>query len=158
MNKIIRRSAAVILAAFMLVSMTSCQLVDLVQDVVTEITKTPTSEFLSTFELDGDKDDLEYETTYDDYGEGIGNDGMALYKITVTDELKAQVEEWDETPLSDEAAELVEGLSDYFTIPDIENGNWKMVDREPEAEFLAEVSLAVYDADNGVVYFIKYDI
>ncbi len=156
MNKIIRRSAAVILAAFMLVSMTSCQLVDLVQDVVTEITKTPTSEFLSTFELDGDKDDLEYETLYDDYG-GFFGEGIALYEITVTDELKSQMEEWDELPMSDEADSYAYSLSSYATLPEIENGNWMFVNRNPDTTYILNASLAVYDSDNEVVYFLKGD-
>ncbi len=156
MNKISRRMVAAIISSLVLMfSVTSCSLVNFLLGNVD--VPTTEEEFLSTFELDGDADTLELEVIYDDYSEGLG-DGTAMYKITVTDELKSQVEEWDELPLSDEANELVQSLHDYIILPKIKNGNWKMVDREPEAESLAEVSLAIYDADNAIIYFIKRDL
>ena len=45
----------------------------------------------------------------------------------------------------------------YIELPTIEDGYWKLVDRNPETKMYTNVSFCVYDAENKIAYLITMD-
>lgn len=124
-------------------------------------------------------------TESDSHG-GFHGDGMSVIHITfdedaVLDEIENN-DYWNELPLSENITALVYGISDdtstigpYLTdengntiIPEIQNGYYYFYDRHSESKdpysdenVLARASfnftLALYDSDNNVLYYVEFD-
>lgn len=52
---------------------------------------------------------------------------------------------------------ILTSVSTYIELPTIEDGYWKLVDRNPETKMYTNVSFCVYDAENKIAYLITMD-
>lgn len=122
------------------------------------ITKlTPTSDFAYTFDFWAIRDSFTLDEQYNDY-DGVPYEGVALYLVTVTDMPDDMFEGWNPVPYSDEVNDFLHFVAEFFTIPEISNGYYKFIDRTPiETNFISSASFFVYDMDDQLGYYIKFD-
>ena len=109
------------------------------------------------FGLNIDKKDCVLEELFNNY-EGFPYEGMALYKLTVGEDVRQAFLQWERFPLSEEAEHFLESLSAYVELPSIADGCWKMVDRNQGTSAYTNVSLCVYDEATGAAYLLTMDI
>ena len=83
---------------------------------------------------------------------------IALYKLTVGEDVRQAFLQWERFPLSEEAEHFLESLSAYVELPSIADGCWKMVDRNQGTSAYTNVSLCVYDEATGAAYLLTMDI
>ena len=83
---------------------------------------------------------------------------LALYKLTVGEDVRQAFLQWERFPFSEEAEHFLESLSAYVELPSIADGYWKMVDRNPGTSAYTNVSLCVYDEATGAAYLLTMDI
>lgn len=83
---------------------------------------------------------------------------VALYKLTVGEDVRQAFLQWERFPFSEEAEHFLESLSAYVELPSIADGYWKMVDRNPGTSAYTNVSLCVYDEATGAAYLLTMDI
>lgn len=114
------------------------------------------SQFIKDFDLNISKKDCEFEELFNNY-EGFPYEGIALYKISLNKDALEEIMEWDSLPYSKEADDFVTSVSTYVELPAIEDGYWKLVDRNPGTEEYTNVSFCVYDADKEIAYLITMD-
>ena len=84
---------------------------------------------------------------------GVGS----LSKISLNKDALEEIMEWDSLPYSKEADDFATSVSTYVELPAIEDGYWKLVDRNPGTEEYTNVSFCVYDADKEIAYLITMD-
>ena len=53
--------------------------------------------------------------------------------------------------------DFLTSVSTYIELPTIEDGYWKLVDRNPGTKMYTNVSFCVYDAENKIAYLITMD-
>lgn len=114
------------------------------------------SQFIKDFDLNISKKDCEFEELFNNY-EGVPYEGIALYKISLDKEAVGEIMEWDSLPYSKEADDFVTSVSTYVELPTIEDGYWKLVDRNPGTQEYTNISFCVYDADKEIAYLITMD-
>ena len=85
-------------------------------------------------------------------------EGIALYKLTIGEDVRQAFLQWERFPFSEEAECFLESLSAYAELPSIADGYWKMVDRNPGTSAYTNVSLCVYDGATGAAYLLTMDI
>ena len=117
----------------------------------------PKAQLMRDFGLNIDKKDCVLEELFNNY-EGFPYEGMALYKLTVGEDVRQAFLQWERFPLSEEAEHFLESLSAYAELPSIADGYWKMVDRNPGTSAYTNVSLCVYDRATGAAYLLTMDI
>lgn len=83
---------------------------------------------------------------------------VALYKLTVGEDVRQAFLQWERFPLPEAAENFLESLSAYAELPPITDGYWKMVDRNPGTSAYTNVSLCVYDGATGAAYLLTMDI
>lgn len=107
---------------------------------------------------------------------GFLGDGELFYKASCKNSnLKDEVKNWKEFPLTENLNSLVYDeektftlLSKYFDMPRIENGYYLFIDRHSESNDSRDdsnlfsrasmnFSLAIYDADTGMFYYYDLD-
>ena len=120
----------------------------------------PKSAFLREFGMKTDKDSLCVEMLYNDYGENIFGEGLAMYKINVESKAAEDFLQWDSLPMDESAETFLDSLSYlmetyHLEFPEVQNGSWKFVGKSDLHS--TNASLCVYDADAGVAYWIKVD-
>ena len=108
------------------------------------------------FGLHIDKKDCVLEELFNNY-EGFPYEGIALYKLTVGEDVRQAFLQWERIPFSKEAEHFLESLSTYVELPSIADGYWKMVDRNPGTSAYTNVSLCVYDEATGIEYLLIMD-
>ena len=108
------------------------------------------SQFIKDFDLNISKKDCEFEELFNNY-EGFP------YEISLNKDALEEIMEWDSLPYSKEADDFVTSVSTYVELPAIENGYWKLIDRNPGPEEYTNVSFCVYDADKEIAYLITMD-
>ncbi|MCD7829531.1 MAG: hypothetical protein LUG58_03755 [Clostridiales bacterium] len=113
------------------------------------------SEFLSTFQLDYAKDDVQLQEVYNDYG--WFGDGTALYQVALGEDAATLTANWNDLPLGERAETLLEWESDSISLPDITEGKWMLVSRDGDSESSTNVSLCVYDEETGTAYYVTID-
>ncbi len=125
--------------------------------VVTTMTGTGSekSEFLSTFQLDYAKDDVQLEKVYNNYG--WFGDGTALYQVTLGEDGATLTANWNDLPLSEDVETLLEWESDSITLPDITEGKWMFVSRGEDSEYSTNVSLCVFNEETETAYYVTID-
>lgn len=104
-----------------------------------------------------DKKDCVLEELFNNY-EGFPYEGIALYKLTVGEDVRQAFLQWERFPLPEAAENFLESLSAYAELPPITDGYWKMVDRNPGTSAYTNVSLCVYDGATGAAYLLTMDI
>ena len=104
-----------------------------------------------------DKKDCVLEELFNNY-EGFPYEGIALYKLTVGEDVRQAFLQWERFPISEAAECFLESLSAYVELPLIADGYWKMVDRNPGTSVYTNVSLCVYDGTTGIAYLLTMDI
>lgn len=97
------------------------------------------------------------EELFNNY-EGVPYEGIALYKLTVGEDVRQAFLQWERFPLPEAAENFLESLSAYVELPSITDGYWKMVDRNPGMSAYTNVSLCVYDGATGAAYLLTMDI
>ena len=114
------------------------------------------SEFIKDFDIDIEEKDIELKEEFNDYG-GFPYEGMALYKITLDEDAAEEFAKWESLPFSKKAGDFLTSVSTYIELPTIEDGYWKLVDRNPGTKMYTNVSFCVYDAENKIAYLITMD-
>ena len=114
------------------------------------------SQFIKDFDLNISKKDCELEELFNNY-EGFPYEGIALYKISLNKDALEEIMECDILPYSKEAYDFVTSVSTYVELPAIEDGYWKLVDRNSGTKEYTNVSFCVYDADKEIAYLITMD-
>ena len=117
----------------------------------------PKAQFIRDFGLNIDKKDCVLEELFNNY-EGFPYEGIALYKLTVGEDVRQAFLQWERLPFSEEAEHFLESLSTYVELPTFADGYWKMVDRNPGTSVYTNVSLCVYDGTTGIAYLLTMDI
>ena len=117
----------------------------------------PKAQFSRDFGLNIDKKDCALEELFNNF-EGFPYEGIALYKLTVGEDVRQAFLQWERFPFSEEAENFLESLSSYVELPSIADGYWKMVDRNPGTSAYTNVSLCVYDEATGAAYLLTMDI
>lgn len=116
----------------------------------------PKAQFIREFCLNIDKKDCVLEELFNNY-EGFPYEGIALYKLTVGEDVRQAFLQWERFPFSEKAECFLESLSAYVEPPSIADGYWKMVDRNPGTSVYTNVSLCVYDEATGIEYLLIMD-
>ena len=116
----------------------------------------PKAQLMRDFGLHIDKKDCVLEELFNNY-EGFPYEGIALYKLTVGEDVRQAFLQWERFPFSEEAECFLESLSAYVELPSIADGYWKMVDRNPGTSVYTNVSLCVYDEATGIEYLLIMD-
>ena len=117
----------------------------------------PKAQLMRDFGLHIDKKDYVLEELFNNY-EGFPYEGIALYKLTVGEDVRQAFLQWERFPFSEEVENFLESLSAYVELPPIADGYWKMVDRNPGTSAYTNVSLCVYDRATGAAYLLAMDI
>ena len=117
----------------------------------------PKTQLIRDFGLNIDKKDCVLEELFNNY-EGFPYEGIALYKLTIGEDVRQAFLQWERIPFSEEAECFLESLSAYVELPSIADGYWKMVDRNPGTSAYTNVSLCVYDRATGAAYLLTMDI
>lgn len=117
----------------------------------------PKVQLMRDFALNIDKKDCVLEELFNNY-EGFPYEGIALYKLTVGEDVRQAFLQWERFPLPEAAENFLESLSAYVELPLIADGYWKMVDRNPGTSAYTNVSLCVYDGATGAAYLLAMDI
>ena len=117
----------------------------------------PKAQLMRDFGLHIDKKDYVLEELFNNY-EGFPYEGIALYKLTVGEDVRQAFLQWERFPFSEEVENFLESLSAYVELPPIADGYWKMVDRNPGTSAYTNVSLCVYDRATDAAYLLKMDI
>ena len=117
----------------------------------------PKAQLMRDFGLHIDKKDYVLEELFNNY-EGFPYEGIALYKLTVGEDVRQAFLQWERFPFSEEVENFLESLSAYVELPPIADGYWKMVDRNPGTSAYTNVSLCVYDRATGAAYLLTMDI
>lgn len=60
-------------------------------------------------------------------------------------------------PLSENAELFLTSISDYVELPEIADGYWMLVDRNPGTQKYTNVSFCIYDTAEEVAYMITMD-
>lgn len=89
--------------------------------------------------------------------EGVPYEGIALYKITLDNDAKQDFLKWSILPLSESAELFLTSISDYVELPEIADGYWMLVDRNPGTQKYTNVSFCIYDTAEEVAYMITMD-
>lgn len=114
-------------------------------------------QFMRDFNLDIDKDNIKIEELFNNY-EGVPYEGIALYRITLDDnDAKQDFLKWSILPLSESAELFLTSISDCFELPEIADGYWMFVDRNPGTQQYTNVSFCIYDTAEEVAYMITMD-
>ena len=113
-------------------------------------------QFMRDFNLDIDKDNIKIEELFNNY-EGVPYEGIALYKITLDNDAKQDFLKWSILPLSESAELFLTSISDYVELPEIADGYWMLVDRNPGTQKYTNVSFCIYDTAEEVAYMITMD-
>lgn len=113
-------------------------------------------QFMRDFNLDIDKDNIKIEELFNNY-EGVPYEGIALYKITLDTDAKQDFLKWSILPLSESAELFLTSISDYVDLPEIADGYWMLVDRNPGTQKYTNVSFCIYDTAEEVAYMITMD-
>lgn len=117
----------------------------------------PKAQLMRDFRLNIDKKDCVLEELFNNY-EGFPYEGIALYKLTVGEDVRQAFLQWERFPISEEAENFLESLSAYVELPPIADGYWKMLDRNPGTSVYTNVSLCVYDRATDAAYLLTMDI
>ena len=117
----------------------------------------PKAQLMRDFGLNIDKKDCVLEELFNNY-EGFPYEGIALYKLTVGEDVRQAFLQWERLPFSEEAEGFLESLSTYVELPAFADGYWKMADRNPGTSAYTNVSLCVYDGITGIAYLLTMDI
>ena len=115
------------------------------------------AQLMRDFGLNIEKKDCVLEELFNNY-EGVPYEGIALYKLTVGEDVRQAFLQWERFPFSEEAEHFLESLSAYVELPSIADGYWKMVDRNQGTSAYTNVSLCVYDVATGAAYLLTMDI
>lgn len=94
----------------------------------------PKAQFIREFCLNIDKKDCVLEELFNNY-EGFPYEGIALYKLTVGEDVRQAFLQWERFPLSEEAECFLESLSAYVESPSIADGYWKWWIETPERAY-----------------------
>ena len=113
-------------------------------------------QFMRDFNLDIDKDNIKIAELFNNY-EGVPYEGIALYKITLDNDAKQDFLKWSILPLSENAELFLTSISDYVELPEIADGYWMLVDRNPGTQKYTNVSFCIYDTAEEVAYMITMD-
>lgn len=84
----------------------------------------PKAQFIRDFGLHIDKKDCVLEELFNNY-EGFPYEGIALYKLTIGEDVRQAFLQWERFPFSEEAECFLESLSAYAELPSIADGYWK---------------------------------
>lgn len=84
----------------------------------------PKAQFIRDFGLHIDKKDCVLEELFNNY-EGLPYEGIALYKLTVGEDVRQAFLQWERFPLPEAAENFLESLSAYAELPPITDGYWK---------------------------------
>ncbi len=114
------------------------------------------TQFIRDFELDVDKDSLKFEKLFNNY-EGVPYEGIALYKITLDSESQKEFLKWNRLPIPENVELFLVSISDYVVLPEIPDGYWMFVDRNPGTQKYTNVSMCIYDMAEEVAYLITMD-
>jgi len=117
----------------------------------------PKAQFIRDFGLNIEKKDCVLEELFNNY-EGVPYEGIALYKLTIGEDVRQAFLQWERFPFSEKAECFLESLSAYAELPPIADGYWKMVDRNPGTSAYTNVSLCVYDWATDAAYLLTMDI
>ncbi len=114
------------------------------------------TQFIGDFKLDADKDSLKFEELFNNY-EGFPYEGIALYKINLDSELRKEFLKWNSLPISENAELFLESVSAYVELPEITDGYWMLIDRNPGTQKYTNISMCIYDGMEEVAYLITMD-
>lgn len=84
----------------------------------------PKAQLMRDFGLHIDKKDCVLEELFNNY-EGVPYEGIALYKLTIGEDVRQAFLQWERFPFSEEAECFLESLSAYAELPSIADGYWK---------------------------------
>lgn len=84
----------------------------------------PKAQFIRDFGLHIEKKDCVLEELFNNYG-GFPYEGIALYKLTVGEDVRQAFLQWERLPFSEEAEHFLESLSTYLELPTFADGYWK---------------------------------
>lgn len=111
-------------------------------------------DFLTLFELREYDDYISLTKIHDNHG-GLQNDGAGFYVVSIEKCSSDMFEEWESLPFDDIAEHLAYG-GNFDGLPEIKNGRYKYIDRNPESNS-TNVSMFVYDEDNEIGYYLVLD-
>lgn len=94
----------------------------------------PRAQLIRDFGLNIDKEDCVLEELFNNY-EGFPYEGIALYKLTVEEDVRQAFLQWERFPFSEEAECFLESLSAYAELPSIADGYWKWWIETPERAY-----------------------
>ena len=77
----------------------------------------PKAQFIRDFGLNIEKKDCVLEELFNNY-EGVPYEGIALYKLTVGEDVRQAFLQWERFPLPEAAENFLESLSAYVELPD----------------------------------------
>ena len=78
-------------------------------------------------------------------------------EITLDNDAKQDFLKWSILPLSESAELFLTSISDYVELPEIADGYWMLVDRNPGTQKYTNVSFCIYDTAEEVAYMITMD-
>lgn len=75
----------------------------------------------------------------------------------IANDAKQDFLKWSILPLSESAELFLTSISDYVDLPEIADGYWMLVDRNPGTQKYTNVSFCIYDTAEEVAYMITMD-
>ena len=114
------------------------------------------SELIRVFSLSVEESEITVKELYNSY-EGAPYEGIALYEISFLGEAGDVFREWKTMPYDRETKTLVESVSFYVEVPELERARYKMVNGSSSEKSATNASVVIYDEEENVGYYLKLD-
>lgn len=113
-------------------------------------------QFIKEFDLAVNNNDITIEELYNSY-EGVPYEGISMYKIDFGSVECEDIQKWDLLPLTEDVQDFITSTSVYVDFPNVEEGNYKFINHNPNTETVKNASLCVYDKKKNIAYYLKID-
>lgn len=113
-------------------------------------------QFIKEFELDVNSNDIKIEEVYNSY-EGFPYEGISMYKIDFGTVKCEDIQKWDLLPLPEDVQDFITSTSSYVDFPNVEEGNYRFINRNPNTKIVKNASLCVYDKESNIAYYLRID-
>ena len=113
-------------------------------------------QFKEEFGLQEVQQHYDFREEYNSYS-GVPYEGIAVYSFSVEKNTEPAFDAWEHLPYQTKAADFLERISIYVTLPSIQDGVWKLIPRGKTEDELANASFCVIDTVNEIGYYIIVD-
>lgn len=88
---------------------------------------------------------------------GAPYEGIAVYKLVFAQSDYEAFANWNDTPYSTEVIDFLESISDYYTIPNVNAGKWKLINYNEDGYISSSKAFFVIDFETDTAYYISLD-